>query len=168
MYFNWILKSRNPRNFNVVRKNCRNDYFLSHAELEVIRYIVKIVLFRLSYMWISKQYFFKILDVWTPFRCLYFSIYLTYLQNTRLHFNISWNLLFYYNCLPWLFLTPELPIGVSVSVSLWISLRDCSLFLSEILHEVGTNNQNFERKSYTWDFNFLWSFMAQRQVILIL
>ena len=38
MYINWILKSRKPRNSNLVRKNCENNYFSSRTKLEVLRY----------------------------------------------------------------------------------------------------------------------------------
>ena len=38
MYINWILKSRNPRNSNLVRKNGTYDYFSSRTKLEVLRY----------------------------------------------------------------------------------------------------------------------------------
>ena len=38
MYFNWILKSRNPRNSNLVRKIRKNNYFSARTKLEVIRY----------------------------------------------------------------------------------------------------------------------------------
>ena len=41
MYFNWILKSRNPRNSNLVRKICKNNYFSARTKLEVIRYTLK-------------------------------------------------------------------------------------------------------------------------------
>ena len=39
MYIDWIFKSRNPRNSNLVRKNRENNYFPSRTKLEVIRYI---------------------------------------------------------------------------------------------------------------------------------
>ena len=38
MYINWISKSRNPRNSNLVRKNRENNYFSSCTKLEVLRY----------------------------------------------------------------------------------------------------------------------------------
>ena len=38
MYINLILKSRNPRNSNLVRKDRKNDYFSCRTKLEVIRY----------------------------------------------------------------------------------------------------------------------------------
>ena len=40
MYINWILKSRNLRNSNLVRKNRKNNNFLSPTKWEVIRYYV--------------------------------------------------------------------------------------------------------------------------------
>ena len=41
MYINWILKSRNPQNSNLVRKNREDNYFSSRTKLEVLRYVVK-------------------------------------------------------------------------------------------------------------------------------
>ena len=41
MCINWILKSRNPRNSNFVRKNRENNYFSSRTKFEVIRYTIK-------------------------------------------------------------------------------------------------------------------------------
>ena len=40
MYIDRILKSRNPQNSNLVRKNRENNYFSSRTKLEVIRYKV--------------------------------------------------------------------------------------------------------------------------------
>ena len=39
MYIDRILKSRNPQNSNLVRKNRENNYFSSRTKLEVLRYI---------------------------------------------------------------------------------------------------------------------------------
>ena len=36
-YVNWILKSRNPQNSNLVLQNSENDYFSSCTKVEVIR-----------------------------------------------------------------------------------------------------------------------------------
>ena len=37
MYIDRILKSRNPRNSNLVRKNRENNYFSSRTKLEALR-----------------------------------------------------------------------------------------------------------------------------------
>ena len=40
MYINWILKTLNPRNSNLVRKNRENNCFSSRTKFEFIRYVI--------------------------------------------------------------------------------------------------------------------------------
>ena len=47
MYINWILKSRNPRNSNLVQNNQENNYFSIRIKLEATLYALLSLFFGL-------------------------------------------------------------------------------------------------------------------------